>query len=162
MFGKRIIREKEKMPRGWGKAYWDFKIDRPIMEKVCYPIPINLIVGLSRRIYYAMTRGLSPSIFDREIHRRIKDGSDAQWDSGFECGKYDKGLYMPVVEVSKSHGTLKIASINALNLKGKSLQLEDQEWYEIGLMVKWDDESKTIHIENEKVFLIKAKRAEEA
>ena len=89
--------------------------------------------------------------------RRIKAEKDSVWDSGFELGKFDKGLYMPVVEVSKSHGMLKVGSINPLGLKGKTLQLTDQEWYEIKLLVLWDDENKVIKIEKENVFLITPK-----
>ena len=88
LLGRRRVDESEKYPRWYGKAYYDFSMSDPRIYKICYPIPINLIVGLLRRIYQAARMGLKPSIFDREISRRIREERDGIRKSAFELGQF--------------------------------------------------------------------------
>jgi len=89
LFGKREIGESEKTPKAWGKAHMVYAIHTDKITKVCYPVPINLIVGWVLRVWYTARWGLSPSLFDRMILNRLNEARDSIWDSAFECGKHD-------------------------------------------------------------------------
>ncbi|HDY68572.1 MAG TPA: hypothetical protein ENH85_12375 [Candidatus Scalindua sp.] len=58
----------EKMPRWYGVAYYTEHIG------VCYPVPLNLLVGLIRKLWYWMVRGISPSKIDKQISHAYQEG----------------------------------------------------------------------------------------
>ncbi len=137
LFGRREVRESEKYPRWYGKAYFGYNDKDDKLFKVCYPIPINLIVGLSRRIYQAVRFGLKPSIFDRYIYQKMRDNRDSIWQGGFELGKFDGSLRRPIVEYYLESGRIKIGMDEPINMV-------HEQWYEVRVSVMWDNQKKVI------------------
>ena len=68
------IQEGERLPRGYGVAYYD--VAR--YQAICYPIPFNLLIKALREIYY---RVASPSISEREkqVARAYQKGLLRGW-----------------------------------------------------------------------------------
>lgn len=60
--GKKLVPEGFLLPRGYGVA-WP-KSEAPIA--VCYPIPLNLLLGGIRKVWHAAKRGLNPTETDRQ------------------------------------------------------------------------------------------------
>jgi hypothetical protein len=49
------------LPRGWGRAYYDFYRDRMLIM----PVPFNLIVGLARKLWFNSVAGVKPDVITR-------------------------------------------------------------------------------------------------
>ena len=54
---KRVVGEGEKFPIGYGFAYSD-DLNR---RAICYPIPLNLVIGGLRHLYWQTVRGVRPA-----------------------------------------------------------------------------------------------------
>ena len=70
--------EGQKIPWGYGVAYWD--IDT--YKAVCYPIPINLIVNLWRKVTYYI---MQPS--PRKQERMLLDAYQKGLRKGYDIGR---------------------------------------------------------------------------
>ena len=51
-FEKRY-REGERSDFGYGRAYYDYAS----RENICYPVPLNFIIGILRSLYFVLGRG---------------------------------------------------------------------------------------------------------
>ena len=60
----------EMLPRGYGVAYRRFDVD----DRVCYPIPLNVVVFLAREVYYWVAFIVRYSVIDRLLTRMEKLG----------------------------------------------------------------------------------------
>jgi len=68
---KKYFREGERIPKGYGIAYFEF--DR--LEAVAYPIPLNMIVGFGRKIWFGMKGGdWVRTGYDKAYNKGICDG----------------------------------------------------------------------------------------
>ena len=59
------LRQGEAIPRGYGLAYKQYHS----LTFVCYPIPINIIVRVSREIEYWLMRGCFKSKWEEELRK---------------------------------------------------------------------------------------------
>lgn len=73
---RKIIREGEKYPRGYGLAYIRYWLD----EAVCYPIPLNVLVALLYRLKWWLK---SPGIKLYELGQARAKG----WEAGYAAAK---------------------------------------------------------------------------
>ncbi len=55
------VSRHDRAPRGYGFSYELWYED----ARVCHPVPINLIVGLVRRFWIRLARGIRPHHLDR-------------------------------------------------------------------------------------------------
>ncbi len=55
------VRRHEQAPRGYGFSYELWYED----ARICHPVPINLIVGLARRFWIRLARGVRPHALER-------------------------------------------------------------------------------------------------
>ena len=69
------------LPRFWGVAYWRDYDD----IAVCYPVPINLLVGWSRKAYVWM-RHVRPS----KVELSVRKGWEAGYRNGYRKGRQDE------------------------------------------------------------------------
>jgi hypothetical protein len=62
------------IPTGYGFAY-----DLPSeLACVCAPIPLNLLVGLWRKLWCRLVRGISPDALDLAYRRGVEDAQTLQ------------------------------------------------------------------------------------
>ena len=111
---KKIIKQGERIPKGYGIAYYEMWADRT----VCYPIPINIIIALARRVWIW-----------------------CMWKHGLHKNDYDHYLWIrgQVAEVycEITGGTLSYADYDAKTVLGyfedynlsKSITQEDVKMY---------------------------------
>jgi len=71
----------EMLPRGYGVAYRRFDVD----DRVCYPIPLNVVVFLAREVYFIVAFPVRFSVIDRLI--------SWAWDKGFQHGFAEGGRF---------------------------------------------------------------------
>lgn len=69
----RRIRELERIPFGYGLAYWRLEDQRAVI----LPIPLNLCVGWSRRLWHVMAMGVGFSTVDSLVMTAYTKGFDA-------------------------------------------------------------------------------------
>jgi hypothetical protein len=58
----------EMLPRGYGVAYRRFDRD----ERVCYPIPLNILVWLAREVYFILAFPVRFSIVERRLTKMME------------------------------------------------------------------------------------------
>ena len=80
---RREVSEAAIVPFGYGVAYWRW--DRPVA--VCYPVPINVLVSLARRFWFALVRfgGWSdPSVqaYIDGLTQGRKEGAEIRYQEG--------------------------------------------------------------------------------
>ena len=63
---KRFVGQMEKMPKGYGRAYICF--DR--MGAICYPIPLNWIVGICHQVWFRLAIGFRGGWEQRLLEER--------------------------------------------------------------------------------------------
>jgi hypothetical protein len=94
---KRVVGEAEKVPFGYGLAYWDWA--RRV--EVVYPIPINLIVRLARSFYFALMKGLFKSRYEQEIQRAYHTGYSEGYSRGYDSAVAEHKSYQDIIEQLK-------------------------------------------------------------
>ncbi len=62
--------EGDEIPRGYGVAWRDWSSYRAI----CMPIPLNLVAGLARRMWFTTMRGVWPSQYERDVAQAYHRG----------------------------------------------------------------------------------------
>lgn len=70
---KKYLKEGDKIPKGWGIAY----VEIPTYKVAIYPIPLNIIVSLMRRIRRWFMYG----------HKLYYDAEKKGYENGFEEGR---------------------------------------------------------------------------
>lgn len=81
----RRISEGEILPRFYGQAYLDW----PTGESVCYPIPLNFLVSIERRIRIRLKWGWpSDEVYSKIIYHR-------GWRQGYKVGRADEKRNYP-------------------------------------------------------------------
>ena len=65
---KRVVDEGERFPIRYGFAYFDYLKQ----QVICYPVPLNIVIGGLRRLYWGAVQGVRPA--EREQYeKRIAD-----------------------------------------------------------------------------------------
>lgn len=82
---KKEIEEGQKIPFGYGRAYWDFSKD----VRVVYLIPFNLIVVICRNFYYLLVKGLRDK-FSKLKRNIYQEG----FDRGYHKGQKETEKYL--------------------------------------------------------------------
>ena len=76
----KYVVEGEAMHRGYGCAWRDFYTRRT----VCYPIPLNIIMNILRRLWHwALWNDLQHT----KIDERMNQAYHKIWDDGFDKGR---------------------------------------------------------------------------
>ena len=68
------LEEGERIPWGYGLAYYDFAY----AQAVCYPIPLNLIVNVCRKIYWKLAKPSFPK-WESELAKAYQRGLVKGW-----------------------------------------------------------------------------------
>lgn len=91
---KKIVPEGAVYPRGYGFAYYDWKMD----TKIAYPVPFNVFARAVRRVYFwylewfvTMRRGHSP--LDRMLLQARQSGRSESYKKGKADG-FEEGRTM--------------------------------------------------------------------
>lgn len=50
---KKFYFQGQKLPKGWGIAWWEFDIQ----EAIIFPMPLNFVTGWVRNLYYTLLKG---------------------------------------------------------------------------------------------------------
>lgn len=77
---RKTISEGQIIPRFYGKAFFNYMT----YEAICYPIPMNFIVGWARTLLCILKMGTRKNFFDRKL---IEARSAGHVD-GVELGKF--------------------------------------------------------------------------
>lgn len=61
------IEEGGMFPRGYGVAYRDW----PTLTAVCYPMPLNVLIGWSRRVLFWVMHGVAMGKLERDLALKV-------------------------------------------------------------------------------------------
>lgn len=97
-----ILKQGYRIPRGWGVSHYLTDRDAAMI----FPIPLNWVVGLSRRFWFVLMKGPDPAGFEKAIWdaeakgyarayieiRRELEGSKLMWDRMFAEVLKERGI----------------------------------------------------------------------
>lgn len=76
---RKLVSEGNILPWGYGRAWWDHYRDYAI----CYPIPLNYLLGMVRKVYFFLAQGVNPTrlevlMYENQVLRtRLKEAREA-------------------------------------------------------------------------------------